>query len=166
MLLINARVRPCRARAVFSSLGRPTVTVPSSRRTSIGSTTVCDSSPLGPLTVTLWPSIFTSTPLGTGIGRRPIRDILCSPPSPDVGEDFPAHAALAGLLVGHEAGRRRDDRDAEAAEDLWQVVLLRVHPETRLGHSLESGDRTLPGRPELQVDHEVLADLGVLHVPG
>jgi hypothetical protein len=32
------------------------------------------------LTVTTWPSTLMSTPLGTGMGRRPIRDMLF--PSP------------------------------------------------------------------------------------
>ena len=40
------------------------------RATVIGSATVCESVPLGPLTVTSWPSIVTSTPLGTGM-RQP-----------------------------------------------------------------------------------------------
>src|ERR1700754_4610044 len=122
MLLIRDRVRPCSARTVLSSFGRPTTTVPSSSFTSIGSATVCESSPFGPFTATERPSILTSTPPGTEMGRRPIRDIFWTLPSPDVGEDFPAHAALAGLLVGHQAGRRRDDRDAETAQDLRPVV--------------------------------------------
>src|ERR671931_319696 len=53
----------------------------------------------------------------------------------------------------------------ETSEDLRQVVLLRVDPQARLGHPLEPGDRALPARAELEVDYELLADLGVLHAP-
>src|SRR5215469_11123015 len=84
---------------------------------------------------------------------------------PDVGEDFPAYALLLSLLVGHQAGRRRDDCDAEAAEHSRQVVLACVHPEAGLGHALEARDGALPGRAELQRDHQVPANLGVLHLP-
>lgn len=37
------------------------------------------SSPLGPFTVTVEPSIFTSTPDGTGMGCLPIRDTAVAP---------------------------------------------------------------------------------------
>src|SRR5215475_6906499 len=137
--------------------------VPSFCWTSIGADTSRLSSPLGPLTWTWRPSMETSTPLGMAIGIRPMRDMAGS--LPDVGEDFPAYALLLGLLVGHQAGRRRDDRDAEAAEHPRQVVLARVHPQTGLRHPLEASDRALPGRAELQRDHQVLANLGVLHLP-
>ena len=73
-----------------------------SRSTVIGSATVWLSSPLGPLTWTFWPSILISTPGGTGIGLRPIRDID-NGLLPHVGEDFPAHSSLAGLPIGQQA---------------------------------------------------------------
>src|SRR6478735_6304945 len=116
MLAISVRERPCSERLVRSSSGRVTATVPSSARpTAIGSLTVCDRVPFGPLTVTVWPSMATSTPAGTGIGSLPIRDMSSSFPLPDVGEDFSAYALLLGLTVGEQTGRRRDDRDAEPA---------------------------------------------------
>src|SRR6202012_3716339 len=97
-------------------------------------------------------------------------DVRCatlysSPPLPDVGEDFPAHAVLLGLLVGHQAAGRRDDRDAEPAEHAGQVVLLRVNPQTGLGDPLDPRNRALARVAVLQRDHEVLADLGVLDAP-
>src|SRR6202012_4045615 len=97
-------------------------------------------------------------------------DVRCatlysSPPLPDVGEDFPAHTVLLGLLVGHQAARRRDDRDAKPAEHTGQVVLLRVHAQAGLGDPLDPRDRALPGVAVLQREHEVLADLGVLDAP-
>src|SRR5215472_17863271 len=121
MLAISDRDNPCSARISPSSLGLVTVTTPSACWTSIGADTSRLSSPLGPLTWTWRPSIVTSTPLGMAIGSLPIRDIAGS--LPDVGEDFPAYALLLCLLVGHQAGRRRDDCDAEAAEHPRQVVL-------------------------------------------
>src|SRR5215831_19353777 len=156
MLATSDRDRPCSARTLPSSLGLVTVTTPSPLATSMGSFTSSESCPLGPLMV-------TSTPLGIGTGMRPIRDIAVS--SPDVGEDFPAHAALDRLPVGHQATRGGDDGDAKTAEHPRQVVLLRVHAQPRLGHPLEARDRPLTGRPVLERDHEVLADLGILDTP-
>src|SRR3954452_17383167 len=125
MLAISVRVSPCSAREVRSSSGRLTCSVPSSCATSIGVATEWLSSPLGPLTVTCRPSIATSTPLGTGIGILPMRDMLLllslDPRSPAVGEDFPAHALLVALPVGEQARGRREDRDAEPAEHPGQV---------------------------------------------
>src|SRR3954447_1175973 len=104
MLAMSDRDRPCRARLVRSSSGRCTRSAASSWLTVIGGATVCDSVPLGPLTVTVWPSMATSTPLGTAIGSRPMRDILRSLLLPDEGEDFPAHASLVRLLVREQPG--------------------------------------------------------------
>src|SRR6266540_118491 len=49
--------------------------------------------------------------------------------SPDVGEDFPAYPSPAGLPVGQQPLRRRNDGDAEAAEHARQVGRLGVHPK-------------------------------------
>src|SRR5215475_11107935 len=163
MLAIRDRDSPCSARISPSSLGLVTVITPSACWTSIGAEISRLSSPFGPLTWTWRPLMVTSTPLGMAIGSRPIRDMAGS--LPDVGEDFPAYALLLGLLVGHQAARRRDDGDAEAAEHPRQVVLARVHAQARLGHPLEARDGALPGRAELQRDDQVLANLGVLHLP-
>src|SRR5215467_11529588 len=153
MLAISVRDSPCSAR-----------TGPSSRTTSMGSATVCCRVPFGPCTVTWRPSISTCTPPGMVTGSRPILDIA-APPLPDVGEDFPAHAALLGLLVGQQPAGGGDDRHAEAAEHLGQVVLLRVHAQAGLGHPLDAGDGALTGVPVLQRHHEVLADFGVFYPP-
>src|SRR5919112_6598720 len=163
MLAISVRDRPCSARLSRSSSGRVTWRTPSSvRSTAIGAATVCESCPLGPLTFTVWPSIATSTPLGTGIGSRPIRDIVRSLLLPDVGEDFPTYALLGRLLVGEQPGGRRDDRHAQTTEDLRQGVRLRVDPEARLGDATDAGDAPLTVRAVLQVDHELLEGVPVL----
>src|SRR5215472_15723331 len=163
MLAISDRERPCKARISPSSFGLVTVMTPSSCWTSIGEVTSRLSSPFGPLTWTWRPLMVTSTPLGMTTGCRPIRDIAGS--LPDVGEVFPAHALLLRLLVSHQAGGCRDDRHAQAAEHPRQVVLARVHPQSGLGYALDARDGALPGRSELQRDHQVLANLGVLHLP-
>src|SRR6478735_12714934 len=84
---------------------------------------------------------------------------------PDVGEDFPTYALLACLLAGQETVGRGDDRHAQAAENLRQVGGLCVNTQTRLRDALDAGDRALAVRAELQLEDEVLADLGVLDLP-
>src|SRR3954468_17678596 len=162
MLAMRVRDSPCRARLCRSSSGRCTRRVPSSSRsTVIGAATVWLSVPLGPLTLIVWPSMATSTPPGTAIGSRPIRDIFARP-VPDVGEVFPTHALLVRLLVGQQSGGRRDDRDAQATEHLGQGGGLRVHPQTGLGDAPDTGDAALAVRAVLQVDHELLEGAAVL----
>src|SRR5205809_7275497 len=103
MLATRVRDSPCSSLARRSSLGRTTDRLPSSAFSArIGSARVCDSSPLGPFTFTVWPSMVTWTPAGTVIGLRPMRDMVSSLPLPDVGEDFPAYPSLAGLPVGQQ----------------------------------------------------------------
>ena len=80
MLAIRVRDSPCSERAVRSSLGRDTTTWPPSTFAVIGSATTWLRVPLGPLTVTFWPSIATSTPAGIAMGFLPIRDIVQPPP--------------------------------------------------------------------------------------
>src|SRR5580658_3011449 len=164
MFAISVRDRPCSARTEPSSLGLVTRMTPSSRTTSMGLATVCFSVPFGPSTVTSRPSRVTCTPLGMVTGSRPILDIA-APPLPDEGEDFPAHAALFGLLVGQQPTRGGDDGHAEAAEHPGQVVLFRVDPQAWLGYPLDAGDRALARVAELEGDHQVLADLGVFDAP-
>src|SRR5689334_22304065 len=125
MFAMSVRDSPCSAFDSRSSSGRETSIVPSFCATVIGSATTWLSVPFGPFTVTLRPSIVTSTPDGTGTGSLPIRDIRTSP---HVGEDFPAYSTLGGLSVGQQPGRRRDDRRAEATEHARQAGRLRVHP--------------------------------------
>src|SRR5690242_10107686 len=145
MLLMSVRVSPCRALLRRSSSGRWTSSTPSSARaTVIGSATVWLRVPFGPLTVTTLSSSATSTPDGTGTGSLPMRDIAFSSPGfrlPDVGEDFPTYALLVGLAVGQQPLARRDDRDAQATEDLRQRGALGVHPQTGLADPAYAGQR-------------------------
>src|SRR5260370_23685622 len=164
MFAISVRDRPCSARTEPSSLGLVTLMTPSSRTTSMGSATARFSVPLGPCTVTSRPSRVTCTPLGMVTGSRPLLDIA-APPLPDVGEAFPAHASLLGLLVGQQPTGGGDDGHAEAAEHRGQFVLLLVDPQARLGHPLDAGDGSRARVGELEADHQVLPDLRVFAAP-
>ena len=79
MLFSSDRTRPWRERLSRSSSGRSTTISPSSWRTVMGAGTSRSRVPLGPFTVTWLPSMVTSTPEGTGIGARPMRDMVRLP---------------------------------------------------------------------------------------
>src|ERR1700712_654094 len=126
----RVRDRPHIARArVLSSRG-VSVSSPFSWATLISSTTVHASWPLGPLTVTVWPSRVTVTPCGIATAFLPIRDILIDPE-----KDFAADIGVAGGGVGHDALGGRQHRDAEAVLDRLQVTDGRVDAASRLGHA-------------------------------
>src|SRR5436190_22016640 len=126
MLNTRLRVRPCRPRWNPSSAERSMRRTSPSRTIAISACIGWVSEPRGPVTVTTLPSATsTSTPLGISMGCLPI--LLMAPssyapsraprfPSPDVGDDLAADPLARGLLVGHDALRRRHDRDAQAAE--------------------------------------------------
>jgi hypothetical protein len=80
---------------------------------------------------------------------------------PDVGENFPTHALLVGLAVGEQPLAGRDDRDAEATEDLGQAGALRVDAQTGLADPADAGDRALTAAAVLELDLEGLADGGL-----
>src|SRR5690606_6560949 len=98
----------------------------------------CTSEPWGPLTDSSpWPSLI-STPLGTAIGMRPIRDISNS--LGHVADDFAAHAGGARMAIGHHASRGRDDRHPEAIHDLGQGVTAPVDTQAGTRDALEALD--------------------------
>src|SRR5690348_15509893 len=149
MLATSVRVSPCSARCSPRSLGRVTTSwsppSPSSRGdcfTVISRGMRSDSSPLGPLTVTRSGSIATVTPAGTGIGCLPIRDIAFLG-LPDRRHHFAADALEAGVVPGHHAGGRRDDRGAHAALDPRDVVVVDVRALARARDALHAADHRL-----------------------
>src|SRR4029077_3471837 len=143
MLLTRVRVRPWSCLWVFCSVGRVTTSVPSSRLTVISGWSARESVPLGPFTGAFRPPLVPSTPDGTVMGRRPIRDM--SSCLPDEREDFAAQLRLTRLLAGHDPLARADDDDAEAAEHPRDVRLARVDAQAGLADPLEAGDdRDLP----------------------
>src|SRR5690606_31603327 len=117
--------------------------------------------PLGPFTVTLpdWMSIWT--PLTMTIGLLAIRDMLVTPLCHEA-QDFTADALLARLRIGHDALRGGNDGNAEAVEDLGQLVLAAVLTQTRPGEALQLLDNRL-AFVVLQLDLEfvlAIADVG------
>src|SRR5690606_10221872 len=98
----------------------------------------CTSEPWGPLTDTSpWPSLI-STPFGTAIGMRPIRDISNS--LGHVADDLAAHAGGARMAIGHHATRGGDDRHPEAVHDLGQGVTTPIDAQAGARHPLEALD--------------------------
>src|SRR5512142_15946 len=114
MFATSERVSPCRARCSPRSVGRVTVISSPSCATVMSRWMRSESSPFGPCTRTTPGSIVTVTPLGTGMGLRPMRDMRL----PDLRDDLAADALLAGLVARHDTAGRRDDRGAHAALDL------------------------------------------------
>src|SRR6478609_11273137 len=96
MFATSERVSPCSARWSARSVGRETVTAPSSWTTVISGLIRSSRRPLGPFTATLPGLISTSTPKGLGMGFFPIRLI----DSPHVAEHLTADAQLLGLAAG------------------------------------------------------------------
>src|SRR5688572_7727211 len=134
MFATSVRVSPCSARALGVSCVRFTLTLPSAGCTSTSWWKVRTSSPFGPFTRTVRPSTLMSTSFGSGMGMLPIR--LMSLPDPR--QELAAEAALARVRAGHEAGRRRDDGDAQATQDPRHLGLLRVHAPSGAAHPVDA----------------------------
>src|ERR1700761_8638883 len=108
MLDTRVRERPHMPRARWLSSRGVRVSSPFSWRSSTSSMTVHESWPLGPFTVTVWPSSVRVTPEGIAMGFLPIRDICYLPAaSINAAEHFAAHVLVAGHGVGHDALGRR-----------------------------------------------------------
>ena len=129
MLATSVRVRPCSDRLLALVVGaghlEGAVVAAVDRRSA--RRRCAQSVPLGPLTVTVL-AVDGDVDAGRDRDREACRCATCAVSSwsrlPDVGEDFPTHALLVGLPVGQQARRRRDDRDAQAAEHLGRPVRL------------------------------------------
>src|SRR6476659_6542711 len=160
MFAISVRVRPWSARSSPRSVGRVTVTVPSSCATCIRCGTSCWSEPSGPVTATRPGSTVSETPVGTSIGLFPI--LLMS--LPDESDDLAADPALLRGPARDEPGGRGQDRDAHPAQHARQTVLPRVDPTARLRHALQATDHPLAVSPELEVDDQGIEAFALLHV--
>src|SRR2546429_9563642 len=99
MLATRVRVRPCSALWRLSSEGRRTTTAFSSSASVRSGCVARLISPFGPFTVIRLPSIWAVTPLGSGTGFLPMRDM--SRLLPDHREQLAAPAGGAGFAVGH-----------------------------------------------------------------
>src|SRR5215210_4215582 len=135
MFAIRERVSPCSARCSARSVGRVTRSSSPSWRTSIDRFLRSWRSPRGPATRTTSGSIVTVTPVGTGMGFFPMRDMGL----PDLRHDLAADALAAGVVAGHHAAGGRDDGGAHAAEHLGDGTGVDVGPLARARDALEAG---------------------------
>src|SRR3954466_6420870 len=102
MFASSVRDRPWRALWFSSSEARLTCSTSPSWPTEMPCANRRVSSPFGPFTFTVLPSIAIETPFGTGIGSLPIRDIVWILLLPDEGEELATRAGLPRLRVGHD----------------------------------------------------------------
>src|SRR5438445_13823821 len=127
-----------------------------------------DNVPFGPFTVTASPATFSSTPFGSAIGFFATLDMMILRLHYRANH-FAADALRARLRVGHDAGRRGDDGNAEAAHHFRQRVLATVHAQARTADAADRFDRRLAFEI-LQRDLELglgvgqLVDLKVAHI--
>src|SRR5436190_4582010 len=150
MFWTSERASPWRARSLRSSPAREMRTwLPSTFALSPGGSG-WTSFPFGPSALTDPSAAWTFTPCGITTGFLPMRDMVRA--SPHVGEDFPAHTLLARVAVGADALRRRQERDAHAAEDRRDPVVADVDAPSRGGHAHEPGDHLLGPGAVLEVD--------------
>src|ERR1700712_2550094 len=99
------------------------------------------SEPLAPFTVILSAAMVALTPCGRSTGFFATRDMaLTLAFLLDDEQHFAAGVGGAGLLVGHDALRRRDDRHPEATQYLRQLVLAPVDAQPRPADALDAVD--------------------------
>src|SRR5207253_7801269 len=120
--------------------------------------TAGETSPSGRFTWTRPGESATATPLGRGMGWRPIRLIAL----PDEGDDLAADALLLRRATRHDPSGRGQDRDAHTAEHARHAVLARVDPAAGLRDALQVADHALAAAAVLELDHErVVRRLGL-----
>src|SRR3954452_6517176 len=153
MLATSDRVKPCSARCSPRSVGRVTTICSPSWATVMSLGMRSPSVPRGPLTDTNSGSIETVTPVGSGMGFLPMRDMRL----PDVRHDLAADARVAGLVAGHDASRRGDDGGAHAAEHLRDLARAGVCAAPGARDALEAGDRRAAVARVLQAHADDLA---------
>src|SRR5580658_7226308 len=95
--------------------------------------------PLAPLIVTFSAETVAVTPWGRETGAFATLLITCCPLGHDA-QDFAALSDRTGPLVRHHALRRGDDHGAHATENLRQLVLAAVDPQTRTADTLQAVD--------------------------
>src|SRR5260370_14601021 len=152
MFETRGRVRRWRERCSFDSLGRSTTTLPSWTETRICGLSTRVSSDLPLLTETVWSKTVTVTPLGILTGSLPI--LLMG--SPNVTHDLAAQARLGCFLTGHDAMRRRENDDTQAAQDTRDLGLAGVHAQPGLADPAQPGEGLAPRRLRLEGDVELL----------
>src|SRR5215217_258752 len=157
MFATRVRERPHIERERWLSARMVSESSPPSCLISISSAMVQASWPLGPFTVTVWPSMVTVTPEGTATVFFPIRLISVHP-----AKDFAADVGVASSGVRHHATGRRQDRDAQAVLHRLQVLDGRVDAAARLRHATDLDDHRLVVEV-LELDLELGERTGLFH---
>src|SRR5579871_5215850 len=132
-LAASARVNPCSA--ACSSEARFTSNLPSACLMLIPAGIGTVSFPFGPVTSSAAPTC-TFTPLGSVIGFFPIRDIDQNP-LPHPAQNLAAHVLFVRVAPGHDAPRRRQNVDAQAAQHARNIGLADVHATAGPRHAFD-----------------------------
>src|SRR3954471_14338289 len=137
MLLTSVRVRPWRLLSSLFSVGLVASSVSPSRSTSMRGGSCRVSDPRGPFTVMTRPSNETSTPAGTVMGRRPIRDMAAyqmyariSPPSWDCLAWLPVMIPLEVETITMPRPPSTRGMSVFCAYTRRPGLLIRLRPET------------------------------------
>src|SRR5579883_3335491 len=134
MLASTARAVPASLTA-SASLAFSCTSLPSTP-TSTPAGTANDNVPFGPFTVTASWATLNSTPLGSAIGFLATLDMMVLRLRHGA-DDFAANALRARLRIGHDAGRRGDDGDAEAAHHFRQRILAAIHTQAGTADAID-----------------------------
>src|SRR5580700_3316540 len=142
MLASSLRVSPCNERSRLLSVGRLTVRTESSTSTLNPAGTSISSLPLGPSNRTRRPSIVALTPLSSGTGSFPIRDITSTLINPETAaspgrrlflpyrqQHFAADFFAPRFAVGHHSQGSRNHVDAKTGANLRHLGASRVASE-------------------------------------
>ena len=82
--------------------------------------------------------------------------LLSSSPLPNVGDDFAADAKLTSVAVSHNTLGRRDDSDAQAADDAGKVILAHEDAQAGLGNTTDAADNLGAALAVLEGDDKVV----------
>src|SRR4030088_1517151 len=117
---------------------------------TLASTSPCstsESAPLGPFTLTTWPSTLAVTPEGMATGFFPTRDMVIDPGSlirwsglKHRAEDLSADIVVARVVIGHDALGRRQDRDPQPVVHARQRLHRGIDSPPRLRHPRNLAD--------------------------
>src|SRR4249920_1020330 len=144
MFATSARIVPDIASASTLSFAGAKFSLPSSFLIVTRALTGRTSVPSEPLTLICSAVTDTSTPLGSGSGIFPTRDIAISPLG-DVAEHFAADTGLARLAVRHHTLGRGHDGHAQTVLHVRNVVAALVHAQARAADALDVLDDRLAG---------------------
>src|SRR5690606_165941 len=163
-LATSVRARPWNLPSAGSGRSGEATILPSFTSKTMPGGTRCRSVPLGPFTSTAPGWTPTVTPAGTGMGFLSIRDMSNS--SPDGAEHFAADAGLHRIAARHHAPRRTQDRRAEPAEHLRDLVAPDVGAAAWAAHPLDPGDHVLAAGAVLELNPDDLGPAGLgRHLP-